>query len=87
MPCFLAVLALFVPRVVIAVLWLVSDWFIGVFDSLLWPVLGFIFAPTTLLWYSVVQNVYGGEWGTLQIVVCVIAVAIDLSPAGGKRED
>lgn len=86
MPCFLAVLALFVPRVVIVLLWLFSTWFEGIFETILWPLLGFIFAPTTMLWYSVVQNVYDGMWGALQLVVLVIAVLIDLSPASGRRD-
>jgi hypothetical protein len=38
-----------------------------------------------MLWYSVVQNAYGGEWDTLQIVVMVLAVMIDLSPGSGKK--
>ncbi|RMH51547.1 MAG: hypothetical protein D6685_17315 [Bacteroidetes bacterium] len=86
MPCLFAVIALLAPRVLTVVLWLFTDWFAGLFSSLLWPILGFIFAPTTLLWYSVVHNVYGGEWGTLQIVVMVIAVLIDLSPANSRRK-
>ncbi len=85
MPCLFGVLALFVPRLTVAVLWFFSHWFDGLFDSLLWPVLGFLFAPTTLLWYSVVENVYGGAWGTLQIVVLVIALMLDLSPSASKR--
>lgn len=85
MPCLFGLFALFVPRIVIALLWFLTDWFVGVFDSLLWPLLGFLFAPTTLLWYSVVQNYYGGEWGGLQLVVGAIAVIIDFSPAGSKR--
>ncbi len=85
MPCLIAVLALLVPRVVIAVLWFLTDWFTGMFDSILLPLIGFIFLPTSLLWYSVVQNFYGGVWDTLQIVVMVIAVLIDLSPASGRR--
>lgn len=85
MPCLLALLALVTPRIVIALLWFLTTWFTGVFDSIIWPILGFIFLPTTLLWYSAVMNWYGGEWGTMQIVVAVIAVAIDLSPAGGRR--
>lgn len=87
MPCLLALIALAVPRVLIAVLWFLTDWFNGIFDSLLYPILGFLFLPTTLLWYSVVQNVYGGKWGTLQVVVAVVTVLIDLSPAGGRREE
>ncbi|MFW5973583.1 MAG: hypothetical protein ACOCTG_06285 [Bacteroidota bacterium] len=85
MPCLLALLALFIPRVVIFLLWLFSNWFEGVFDTIIVPILGFIFLPTTLLWYSVVVNIYDGTWGILQIVVAVIAVAIDLAPAGGRR--
>lgn len=86
MPCFLAVLALFIPRVVIVLLWFFSTWFEGVFETILWPLLGFIFAPTTMLWYSVVQNVYDGAWGGLQLIVLVIAVFIDLAPASGRRD-
>ena len=85
MPCLFGLIALFIPRVVILVLWFLTDWFEGVFDTLLWPLLGLIFAPTTLLWYSVVMNIYGGEWGIVQIVGAVIAVAIDFSPASSKR--
>lgn len=86
MPCFLAVLALFIPRVVIVLLWFFSMWFEGVFETILWPLLGFVFAPTTMLWYSVVQNVYDGAWGALQLIVLVIAVFIDLAPASGRRD-
>ena len=85
MPCLFGVLALFVPRLVVAALWFFTHWFDGLFDTLLWPVLGFLFAPTTLLWYSVVENVYGGAWGTLQIVVLVVALMLDLSPSTSKR--
>jgi hypothetical protein len=85
MPCLLALFALVTPRIVIVLLWLLTTWFVGVFDTILWPILGFIFMPTTLLWYSAVMNWYGGEWGTMQIIIAVIAVAIDLSPAGGRR--
>lgn len=86
MPFILALAALVVPRVVIASLWLLSDWFVGVFNTMFWPVVGFFVAPTTLLWYSVVQNWFGGEWGFVQTVVLVIAVIIDFSPSKAKRD-
>lgn len=85
MPCFLAVLALFVPRLVIVLVWLFSNWFDAAFESLLWPILGFIFLPTTLLWYSVVVNVYNGVWSLVPIVGVVIALLIDLSPSYRKK--
>lgn len=86
MPCLLAIFALFIPRVVIVVVWFFSDWFQTAFDTLLWPILGFIFAPTVLLWYSVVVNVYGGEWSTIPIAGMVVAVLFDFSPAWRRRD-
>jgi hypothetical protein len=86
MPCLFAAAVLLLPRITILYLYFLTNWFQGVFTGILWPVLGFIFAPTTLIWYSVVEQVYGGTWGTLQIVVLVIAVLIDLSPTSGKKK-
>jgi hypothetical protein len=82
MPCLPAIIALFFPRVLIVILWLFTDWFTGVFNSLLWPVLGFIFLPVTMLWYSYVVNRSGGEWSTFNLVVMVIAVIIDMGSWG-----
>ena len=86
MPCLLAIIALITPRFLIVGLWLFTDWFMGIFDTMLWPVLGFFFAPTTLLWYTAVEHWFGGHWGTLQIVGLVFTVIIDLSPASGKKK-
>lgn len=85
MPCIVAVLALLAPRVVIVLLWFFTSWFDGVFDTLLWPILGFIFLPTTLLWYTAVQHWFGGEWLLWPVAGLVIALLIDLSPASGRR--
>ena len=86
MPCIFVVAALLVPRLVILVLWFFSDWFVGLFHTLLWPLLGLIFLPTTLLWYSVVQNWFDGLWTLWPIVGLVVALMLDLSPAGGRRK-
>ena len=85
MHCLFALLALFTPRVVAVLLWFFSDWFNEVFDSALWPILGLVFLPTTLLWYTAVQHWFDGVWGFWPVVGIVIALAIDVSPAGGKR--
>lgn len=83
MPCILVVIALLFPRLLIVVLWLLTDWFTGVFDSVLVPILGFIFLPISTLWYSVVVNQYGGQWTTLNIILMVLAVILDLGSWGG----
>jgi len=85
MPCLLALLALAAPRIVVAVLFFFTTWFAGVFPSVLWPVLGFVFLPTTLLWYTAVQHWFGGVWSFWPIVGIVVALMIDLSPASGRR--
>ncbi len=85
MPCLFALIALLAPRVVVVLLWLFTSWFQGIFANVLWLVLGFLFLPTTLLWYTAVHNWYGGTWGPMQIIILVIAVVIDISPAGGRR--
>lgn len=85
MPCILAFLALLTPRLVIVLLWLFTNWFRGVFDNVLWPVLGFLFAPTTMLWYSAVQHWFGGQWTLWAVLGLIVALVIDISPAGGRR--
>jgi hypothetical protein len=86
MGCLFALLALITPRVVIVLVWLFTHWFRGVFDSVLWPLLGFVFLPTTLLWYAAVQHWFGGQWTLWPVVGLVIALAIDVSPARRRRK-
>ncbi|MEO6967473.1 MAG: hypothetical protein ABI132_03305 [Rhodanobacteraceae bacterium] len=85
MPCLLVLIALCIPRVVIVLLWFFSTWFNGIFSTPLWPVLGFVFLPTTLLWYTAVMHWFGGQWTLIPLIGIVIALLIDLSPAGGRR--
>jgi hypothetical protein len=81
MPCFAVVLALATPRILVAILWLFTTWFAGLFATILWPIVGFLFAPTTLLWYSVVQRWFGGQWSLWPIVGLVVALFLDGVPA------
>jgi hypothetical protein len=85
MPCLFAIFALATPRLVIILLWLFTSWFRGMFTAAIWPVLGFFFLPTTLLWYTAVQHWFGGQWTLWPIVGLVVALMIDVSPASGRR--
>lgn len=85
MPCLFAVLALVTPRLVIVLLWFFTTWFQGLFATVLWPILGFLFLPTTLLWYTAVQHWFGAEWSLWPVLGIVLALLIDLSPAKGRR--
>jgi len=87
MPIVIGLLALFMPRLVVVLLFFFTEWLAGIFDSLLWLILGFLFLPTTLLWYSAVHHWFGGEWTVLPIVGIMIAILIDVSPAGSRRSN
>jgi len=85
MPCLVVLIALAAPRLAIALLWFFTGWFRGMFDGLLWPVLGFIFLPTSFLWYSAVQHWFAGQWTLWPVVGIVIALMIDLSSTASGR--
>jgi hypothetical protein len=82
----LFVLAFFIPRLSIIILWLFSSWFSGVFNnSIIWPILGFIFMPASLLWYSIVYNYFDNSWTFIPILGLIVAVLIDFSPARARK--
>ena len=87
MGCVLFLLALITPRLVIVLLWLFTNWFRGLFTTPLWPILGFIFLPTTLLWYTAVQHWFDGRWSLWPIAGLVVALLIDVSPASKRKRD
>lgn len=77
----MAILGLIFPRLTIALLWLFSGWFKGMFEHWIIPLIGFIFLPFTMLWYSVVMHWFGGTWGMWQILILILAVLFDLGAA------
>lgn len=82
MPCILALLALAFPRLVIVLLWLLTNFFTGVYQGLLIPLLGFIFLPLTLLAYTYFLRGHT-TLGATQLAILVIAAIIDLGLIGG----
>ncbi len=85
MPLLIILAALLLPRLTLVLLWLFTNWFNGVFASVLWPVLGFLVLPLTTLWYLVVQHWFGGQWDVIPIAGLVAALLIDISPTRYRR--
>lgn len=84
--CLVFLIALAFPRAAIILLALFSTWFRGVFDTLLIPILGFIFLPYTTLAYSLVVKVWDGNWGFWPVVFTCLAILLDLGVVGaGSR--
>lgn len=84
MPFLLILIALFLPRVVIVLLWLFTSW-LSVIPHWIIGVIGFLIFPYTLLWYTAVEHWFAGVWGPLQIIILVLAVLADLGLTGGSR--
>ena len=82
MPCLAALIIIAFPRIAILLLFFFSDFFRGVYDSLLIPVLGFIFLPLTLLVYTWLVKIHQ-PFDTFFFVVMAVAVIVDLGLVGG----
>ena len=85
MGCLLALLALISPRLVLFVLWIVSDVLSRAFDSWFVPFLGFFLLPWTTLAYAVMwdtgtRTVDGFEW-----FIVILAFLADLASYAGGR--
>lgn len=81
--CLIGLMAFFLPRVVIAIMALTSDYIVKPFSgALLVPILGFIFMPYTLLAYCFAKNSHGSIDGW-HLVLVVVAVLFDLGVVGG----
>ena len=77
MSCLLALIALITPRFVIVILAVFTKYLHQAFDTAVWPILGFFFAPYTTLAYAWAMNAAGGVKGPFWIIVMIVAVLVD----------
>lgn len=82
MGCLFAFFSLITPRVVIALIFLFTHWFSMAYQTVIWPVLGFLFMPYTTLAYLVAMIYSQHNITNAWIVVIVIAVVLDLGGQG-----
>lgn len=86
MPLVLGCLALFFPRMVVALVGIFTGYFGRAFHGeWWWPLLGFFFMPFTTLAYAAAINEGGGVRG-VYLVLVVIAVLMDLGVIGGSAK-
>jgi hypothetical protein len=81
MPCLVLILALAFPRVVLVLVFLLTNYLQRAYATLLWPLLGFIFLPLTTLVYAWVINTAGVVDG-IYLAAIVVAALIDLGSLG-----
>lgn len=71
-----------VPRVALVVIFLLTDWFSRAHDTVVWPVLGFVFMPfTTLAYTAAFAHTQDLTFGWL--VAIIVGVAVDIGNWGG----
>lgn len=87
MGCFLGCLALVFPRLTLFVVWLFGP--IGYlsrpFPGVVWPILGFLFLPTTTLAFAFATNSLEpmGGVGPFGWLLVIVALLIDVGLLGG----
>ena len=83
MGCLIVLFVLLLPRTIMVVLWLSSDYLSTAFGTWVWPLIGFFILPTTTLAYAVAENRYGGVRGGIGLVLVILGVLVDLGAIGG----
>jgi hypothetical protein len=85
MPCLIGCLALAFPRLMLVAVWLLSNYLGRAYETVLWPVLGFLFLPLTTLAYAFAFNSTGGAVSGGYLALVVVAVVVDLGLVGSGR--
>jgi hypothetical protein len=82
MPCFIALLVLFFPRIVLVLVFLFTHYLNRAYHGLLIPLLGFFFLPITTLVYAWMVNTGRPTEGG-NLLILILAVIIDVGGLGG----
>ena len=82
MPCLLAIVVLAFPRVVLVLMFLLSNYLQRAYHGLLIPILGFLFLPLSTIVYAWMVNTHMALEG-VNLIILVVAIIIDLGGLGG----
>jgi len=82
MCCVLVLLAFLGPRLVLFLLWLLTNYLSRAFDAFLLPFLGFLFLPWTTIAWAIAQNEFGGLGG-VGLLIVVLGLLADIGVLGG----
>ena len=84
MPCLLVFLILLFPRVILFLMWLLSNTLDRAYHGLVIPLLGFFFLPITTIVYAWMVN-SGRPIEGINLVILIVAVLLDAgSHKGGS---
>jgi hypothetical protein len=84
MPCLVVLIALLFPRIALSLVWIFSNYLGRAYQTVIWPVLGFIFMPLTTLAYAWAMNSHGSVSG-FPFAVVLFAALVDLGILGSSE--
>jgi hypothetical protein len=84
--CLLAIFGAVWPRLALAYLYFFTGIPARVFKTTLWPLLGFVFLPTTTLAYELCVNHWGSAENIWSMVIIIVALLHDVGHLGGFRK-
>jgi len=82
MPCLLVLLVAAFPRLVLVLMFLLSNYLQRAYHGLLIPLLGFFFLPLTTIVYAWLVNSHLPLEG-VNVVILIVAVIVDVGGLGG----
>ena len=83
MCCLVLLLGFVGPRTALAYMYLIN--YLSVFQTSLWPLLGFLFMPLTTIAYALA--LHNGGLNNFWTIVIVIAAIFDLGVTGGSERE
>lgn len=83
MPCLLALIGAFFPRIALVFIWLVG-YGSRAFDTALVPLIGFFVMPYTTLFYAIAMNEIGAIKG-MGLAFVIVGVILDIGGWGGTH--
>jgi hypothetical protein len=84
--CILALLAMGMPRLVLAVIWATTDWFGQAFQGVLVPLVGWVFMPYTTAVYlaAMLRNDHQVTTGWLVLLILAVVIDVGAYRTGGQ---
>jgi hypothetical protein len=82
MPCLLVILIVAFPRIMLVLMFLLSNYLQRAYHGLILPLLGFIFLPLTTLAYAWMVNTRQPLQG-INLLILLVAIVVDLGGLGG----
>lgn len=77
--------SIFVPRLIMIGIWLFTNWFSMAYNTMIWPLLGFIFLPYTTLAYMAAMINNDGQIAGAWLILIIVAVFFDLGGQGSYK--